>query len=319
MKKLIKYSLLALLLLIVFLFFSNYPISSSPKNLPRLSDTIQIRKNLEQIIHTPDYRNFRNVAVLNGVSEFLKSTFLESTKRVSFQEYPARGNTYRNVIASFGPETAPRIIVGAHYDVCLDQDGADDNASGVAGLLELARLLSNTPLQYRIDLVAYSLEEPPDFDTHNMGSYVHAKSLSDSNVSVYGMISLEMIGYYSDDKDSQHYPVGLLKWIYGDRGNFITLAQKFGSGKFARNFKSQYFKNNSIPAKSFKAPSFFGGINLSDHANYWEFGYSALMITNTAFYRNEYYHTKNDKLYRLDIPRLALVIDGVYRSLIAIE
>jgi hypothetical protein len=319
LKKFFIYLVFALLLLTVFVLFSNFPVSSAPKNLPRLSDTIRIRQNLEQIINTPDYRNFRNVEVLNGVSEFLKTKFLESTNLVSFQEYPARGNTYRNVIASFGPESAPRIIVGAHYDVCLDQDGADDNASGVAGLLELARLLSKSSLQYRIDLVAYSLEEPPDFDTHNMGSYVHAKSLSDSNVAVLGMISLEMISYFSDGKDSQRYPVGFLKWIYGDRGNFITLTQKFGSGKFARNFKSLYFKNNSIPAKSFKAPSFFGGIDLSDHANYWKFGYSALMITNTAFYRNEYYHNKGDKLHRLDIPRMALVIDGVYRSLMAIE
>lgn len=319
MKKLLKYLLLAILLCIAAIAFLNYPVSSTPKDFPLLSDTTRIRNNLEKIINTKNYRNFGNVDVLDTVSDYIKHKFLETTNHVSIQEFQVRGNIYKNVIATFGPETGQRIIVGAHYDVCLDQDGADDNASGVAGLLELAQLLHKTNTNYRIDLVAFSLEEPPDFNTENMGSYVHAKSLSDSSVSVFGMISLEMIGVFSDEIGSQEYPVGFLKWIYGSRGDYITLVQNFWSGKFARNFKSSYFKNNSILTKSIRAPAFFGGIDLSDHSNYWKFGYSALMITNTAFYRNKYYHTEEDKLFRLDIRRMALVIDGLYRSLCTLE
>lgn len=120
---------------------------------------------------------------------------------VSTQSYTANGLQYKNIICSFGTENARRIIAGAHYDVCGAQEGADDNASGIAGLLELARLLKGQKLNYRIDLVAYSLEEPPYFRTQYMGSYIHAKSLADSKANVYGMISLEMIGYFKDEKN----------------------------------------------------------------------------------------------------------------------
>jgi hypothetical protein len=229
------------------------------------------------------------------------------------------GNTYKNIIASFGPENGKRIIVGAHYDVCGNQDGADDNASGVAGILELARLLKTQALKYRIDLVAYSLEEPPYFNTKQMGSYIHAKSLHDANISVKGMVSLEMIGYFSDKENSQDYPIGIMKWIYGDKGNFITIVQKSFCGEFAKEYKRLSFKNNSIPTKSFRTPWFLGGANLSDHQNYWKFGYSAIMVTNTAFFRNHNYHRNLDQLDALNIPKMGLVIDGVFRTLLSLK
>ncbi|WP_211316386.1 M28 family peptidase [Niabella yanshanensis] len=231
------------------------------------------------------------------------------------QAYNVEGNTYKNVIASFGPEDAEILIIGAHYDVCGEQDGADDNASGVVGLLELARLLKNQMLPYRIDLVAYTLEEPPYFRTEHMGSYVHARSLFDKNHAVKGMVSLEMIGYYSDAPASQSYPVGLMKWIYGDRGDYITLALNSFSGSFANQFKRLYFENNSISAKSFKVPGFIGGVDLSDHRNYWKFGYSALMVTNTAFFRNGNYHRVTDQLFTLNLAKMGLTIDGIFRTI----
>jgi Zn-dependent M28 family amino/carboxypeptidase len=271
------------------------------------------------VVNTSKPRWFRNVDVLDTVAARVQSEFQLYTNKVSVQNFTVDDASYKNVIASFGPENADRIIVGAHYDVCGEQDGADDNASGVAGILELARLFKDKPLKYRIDLVAYSTEEPPFFGTKNMGSYVHARSLYDGKASVLGMVSLEMIGYYSDDKNSQHYPVGILKMFYGDKGDFITIAQKSFGGRFARQFKRIAFENNSISTKSFKAPSFFGGINLSDHGNYWKFGYSAVMITNSSFYRNHNYHKVTDRIPTLDIDRMALTIDGVYRTLIAFE
>lgn len=319
MKKILTYLLAAIGALITVFVIQNYPASSNAKTLPRLADTGNIRKHLETIINTSKSRNYKNVEVLDSIADYIKAEFSKSSKRVVVQAFEARSNTYCNVIASFGPEEGERIIVGAHYDVCGDQAGADDNASGVAGLLELAKLLVGSNLKYRVDLVAYSLEEPPFFRTDKMGSYVHAKSLYDAKVLVKGMVSLEMIGYYSNEANSQDYPLGLLSWFYGDKGNYITIVQKSIQGDFSKQFKTLAFENNSILTKSFRAPSFFGGIDLSDHRNYWKFGYSAVMVTNTSFYRNANYHQKGDVLYRLNIPNIGLVVDGVFRVLTAVK
>ncbi|MEP7166196.1 MAG: M28 family peptidase [Ferruginibacter sp.] len=318
MKRIIKYTVLIIIIFSIIIVIQNYPISSKAKSFPNLADTVNIRRNLEAIINTHDYRNSKNITVLDTVAGRIKKEFERYSNRVSTQNYKVAEVEYKNIIASFGPKEGKRIIVGAHYDVSHEQDGADDNASGVAGILELAKLLKDQQLNYRIDLVAFSLEEPPFFHTKNMGSYIHAKSLHDSSIAVKGMISLEMIGYYSDKENSQSYPVGMMKWFYGDKGNFITLIQSFFCGKFAKEFKELAFKNNSIDIKSIRAPWFIAGDN-SDQINYWKFGYSAVMITNTAYFRNHNYHTTADKLDLLNIPKMALVIDGVFRALVQLK
>jgi Zn-dependent M28 family amino/carboxypeptidase len=224
---------------------------------------------------------------------------------------------YKNVIASFGIANARRIIVGAHYDVCGNQQGADDNASGVTGLLELARLLSHQPLKKRIDLVAYTLEEPPYFRTEQMGSYVHAKSLLDIKDQVEGMVCLEMIGCFKDQEDSQQYPVDALKAMYGTKGDFITLVQKSANSPFAKQFARQYKNTGVIKTEEFVGPVTMPGIDFSDHFNYWNFGFGALMITDTSFYRNKNYHQPGDTIDKLDLNRMSKVIDGVYLTLTA--
>ena len=315
MKKILKYFVAIVLVLIAFFIIQNYPVASAPKDLPRLADTLNLKRNFDLILNTEKPRHYKNVTVLDTVAERIRNEFSKYTLQTGMQEYNVEGNTYKNVVASFGPEDAEVVIIGAHYDVCGEQDGADDNASGVVGLLELARLLKDQPLLYRIDLVAYTLEEPPFFRTEYMGSYVHARSLFEKKQAVKGMVSLEMIGYYSDEPGSQTYPVSFMKWIYGDRGDYITLALNASSGSFANQFKRLYFENNSISAKSFKVPGFVGGIDLSDHRNYWKFGYSALMVTNTAFFRNSNYHQVTDQLGTLNLANMGLTIDGIYRTL----
>lgn len=279
------------------------------------ADTTIIKEHLTAITKTQEFRNYGNIAQLNVTADYIKHVFEQYTKHVEFQEYIVNGKTYKNVIASFGPENKKRIIVGAHYDVCGNQEGADDNASGVAGLLELARLLKARELRYRIDLVAYTLEEPPYFRTEYMGSYIHAKSLAENKTEVAGMISLEMIGYFKDHKKSQSYPIGLLSVFYGNRGNYITLVKKFGAGKFARRFCKKFKSAETIRTKTFTGPKALPGIDFSDHLNYWKFGFSALMITDTSFYRNNHYHQPSDQLETLDLKRMAKVIDGVLKSL----
>lgn len=283
-----------------------------------ISDTTIIKSHLTAITKTEKFRTYKNIDQLNKTADYIKTVFSQYADSVFFQEYSVNGQVYKNVICSFGTENKKRVIVGAHYDVCDNQEGADDNASGVVGLLELSRLLKGQKLNQRIDLVAYSLEEPLYFRTEYMGSYIHAKSLVDNKTEVYGMISLEMIGYFKDEKKSQTYPIGLLSLFYGNKGNYITLVKKFGAGQFTRKFCRKYKSTKAISTKKFTGPTFLPGIDFSDHLNYWKFGFSALMLTDTAFFRNKNYHEPTDKMETLDIKRMAKVIDGVFNTLIGL-
>jgi len=286
---------------------------------PAAADTAQLRRHLVALVTTPEPRNYQHLASLNQAADYINTQLRVAGARPTEQAYEVQGHTYRNLIGSFGPEAGPRLIIGAHYDVCGEQPGADDNGTGVAALLELARLLGQQQsLPYRIDLVAYTLEEPPFFRTKHMGSYVHAQSLHEAGVSVRGMVSLEMLGYYDDRKGSQHYPLGLLKWVYGNRGNYVTVAQKFGNGRFGRQFARHYKAAAQLPVKRFKAPAWLPGIDFSDHLNYWQFDYSAVLLTDTSFYRNQHYHQPTDTLDRLDIRRLGLAVDAVLATLLAL-
>ena len=280
------------------------------------ADTVLIKKHLNTITKTEGFRNHQNVELLNKTAAYIQSVFSQYSDSVSVQEYVVDGKIYKNVICSFDTNHQKRIIVGAHYDVCGNQQGADDNASGIVGLLETARLLKGKTLKHRIDLVAYTLEEPPYFRTEHMGSYVHAKSLFDNKIDVYGMLSVEMIGYFKDEKKSQSYPLGLLSLFYGNKGNYITLVKKFGQGKFAKQFGQSFKQSKSILTKTFKGPKKLPGIDFSDHLNYWNLGFSALMVTDTSFYRNHNYHQVTDTMETLDIARMAKVIDGIVFSIL---
>ncbi len=283
--------------------------------LPPLSDTALIRQHLTVLTKTPMPRMYNQIAQLDETAAFIQSIFALYADSVMIQPYVENKLTYKNVIASFGTQHAKRIIVGAHYDVCDRQPGADDNASGIVGLLELARLLKGQPLTCRIDLVAYSLEEPPYFRTELMGSYIHAESLAKQKVPVLGMVCLEMIGYFKDEPHTQKYPIGLLSMVYGNKGDYITLVRKFGAGAFARQFSKQFINAQTIKTKTFVGFSWLQGIDYSDHLNYWKFGYSALMITDTSFFRNPNYHQPTDKMETLDLNRMSKVIDAVFLAL----
>lgn len=280
-------------------------------------DTNSVKVHLNNIIDTDKPRNYRNLDALNTVAQYIFDDLNKYADTVYFQHYVIDGREYKNVIGVFGSANIKTIVVGAHYDVCGNQDGADDNASGVVGLLELAKLLKGKKLINRVEIVAYTLEEPPYFRTSYMGSYVHAKSLHERKTDVYGMFCLEMIGYFDDSKKSQDYPLGALSLVYGNRGNYITLVNKLAKGKFSRKFNRQFKKPKRIKTKKFTAPASLPGIDFSDHLNYWQFGYSALMITDTAFYRNKNYHQNTDTLETLDLTRMSRVIETVYLSIIA--
>jgi len=265
-------------------------------------------------------RNYNHPDSMKKAAAYISQKLKEYGLAPTEQQFIASGDPYMNIIASVGPREGTRLIVGAHYDVCGEQSGADDNASAIGGLLEVARFAKKheSELPYGIDFVAYALEEPPFFGTTQMGSYVHAESLKKNNVKVKGMICLEMIGFFTNEKGSQSYPLPLMRLFYPDRGNFISVVGNYGSSSFA-NQVTQHMKATSVNVSTLKAPSFVTGVDFSDHRNYWIFGYDAVMITDTSFYRNPNYHKATDTIYTLDFNKMREVVKGICWSILNIQ
>lgn len=273
----------------------------SEKFIPRDCDHVQ---NLDR---TADYirESLKKSGGLVSDQVFETSMFNQKNKRITL-------GPYRNVIARFGPETGERIVMGAHYDAAGPYPAADDNASGVATLLELAKLLGQHPPTIRTDLVAYTLEEPPYFGSDQMGSAIHAAVLAKEGVRLRFMISLETVGYYTDQPKSQNYPIGLMKLFYPTRGNFLAVAGKLGHGGLSRKLIKRMRQVSALPIRSLNAPAFVPGVDFSDHRNYWKHQFPALMLTDTAFYRNLHYHTSQDTPEKLDYPKMAEVVKMTY-------
>ena len=264
-------------------------------------------------------RDYRSVATLDEAGEYIRAELAKSNGEVSLQAFNVKGQRYYNIIAAFGPLTAERIVIGAHYNSYEKLPGADDNASGVAGLIALADMLKNATLKHRVELVAYTLEEPPYFRTENMGSYVHAHRLAAERASVKLMISLECIGYFTDAPSTQDFPVPGLGMMYPTAGNFIAIVGRYQDRAYARAVKRAMSGATKLPAHSISAPAFVQGIDFSDQLNYWAEGFPALMITDTAFFRNKAYHTKDDTFDRLDYQRMADVVRGAYAAVMAVN
>ena len=287
------------------------------------SDSMLIIQHLKTITKTEGFRNYKNIPLLNQTAEYIFSIFNQHADTTYYQIYEVRGEMYKNVICRLGSgNNKPLVVIGAHYDVYGEQEGADDNASGVVGLLELVRLLSKETLNYPVEIVAYTLEELPFGFTENMGSIIHAKSLYDAGIPVYGTVAFEMIAYFDDSPNSQSYPVEEMKDLFGSKGNFILLAGRTDAGTFAKNFSAGFEKASTINTNNFNVPLNMvrsTGIDRSDHSSYWKFGYDALMITNTANFRNPNYHKSSDTMETLDIPKMMKVIDATASAIINLK
>ncbi len=278
---------------------------------------VEIQDNLKRSVYTLSKeigpRDYLQMEALDRAAEYIVSELERYGYTVFFQPYEADGRTYRNIYAEIRGNLIPEriLVIGAHYDTVTGTPGADDNASGVAGMLELARLLSKKSFNHTIQFVAFPLEEPPFFYTKKMGSYQYAKALHDRGKDLIGMICLESIGYFTDIKESQNFPFPVFRWFYPDKGNFIALVSNFQSKGFLDLIKEAFKKGTDISVESLSTFSIIPGIDFSDHRSFWKFGYNAIMVTDTAFYRNPNYHGAGDTAETLDYRRMAEVVLGL--------
>ena len=267
---------------------------------------------LSEALHPRDWTHVDNLA---KCADYIATHFTNAGAAVQSQVFDVEGRQYRNVIGRFGVGKGAKVIIGAHYDTCGRTPGADDNASGVATLIELAYLLGRDAPAREVELVAYALEEPPFFRTQSMGSAVHAKSIAGEKATITGVIVLEMVGYFRDERGSQSYPAILLRLMYPDRGNFIAVAGPWDQGDWIKTVKVGMKGATDLPVYSIRAPTIVPGVDFSDHLNYWPYGIKAVMITDTAFYRNKAYHTTGDTANRLDYSRMSKVVVAVFEAI----
>ncbi len=202
------------------------------------------------------------------------------------------------------------VVVGAHYDSFYGLNGADDNGSGVAGVIALARRLACCPQPRTIRFVLFVNEEPPAFWTPDMGSWVYAKGCRAAGDTIVGMLSLESIGCYSDQPGSQHYPPPLGAF-FPDTGDFIAFVGNTSSRSLVHECIGTFRGTTPFPSEGAALPGLLPGVGWSDHWSFWKEGYPALMVTATAPYRNERYHTPADRPDTLDYERTARVVEGL--------
>jgi hypothetical protein len=279
-------------------------------------DTLAMRIGERAVYQLPALTRARDYIRDYFVSQGLPTRLL-NYKLAGYPERTGQVYNIEAVLSSSQGNSKPVWIVGAHYDAAVGTPGADDNASAVAVLMELASLLKNTNLSADIRFVAFVAEEPPNFGTQNMGSYHYAQLLKQEGVPVAGMICLEMLGYFSDKPGSQLYPPFLARW-YPDRGNFVTLAGNFGSRDLVRSFKREWNSHSSFPLESIILPGALSSIAQSDQLNFWDQGFPAVMLSDTAYLRNPNYHEATDRIETLNFSKMSQITQSLAQTLINI-
>ena len=261
-------------------------------------------------------RNYWFYQNLNKALEYIASSFREFGLPVELQTYKIDEKKFSNIIATKKGKTSSNevIVIGAHYDSVVGSPGADDNASAVAGLLELARLFSEIETDKTIKFIAFVNEEPPYFQSPQMGSRVYAKQAKKNQENIIAMISLEMIGYYNQNRKSQEYPL-FLGLIYPDTANFIGFVSNFGSKSLVDKMTKAFKKYSEFPVETIVAPSIVPGVDWSDHGSFWKYGYKAIMVTDTSFYRYQHYHAQSDTYEKLDYESMTEVVYGLHKAI----
>jgi hypothetical protein len=259
-------------------------------------------------------RNMIQYIALQEAGHYIEGSLKLLGYQVGSQEYAIEGRTARNLITEIrgGERAGEIVVVGAHYDTVFDSPGADDNASGVAALLELARILKTQHPARTLRLVAFVNEEPPSFQSANMGSWVYAKQARKLGENIVAAVSIETIGMYSDVEDSQHYPAGF-SYFFPSRGNFIGFVGNVRSQPLVREMIRAFRETTAFPSEGVAAPEWIAGIGWSDQWSFWQEGYQGVMVTDTAPFRNPNYHLQSDTPETLDYDRMARVVQGLVK------
>ena len=314
---LLRWGIIILCLVLPIAFMTVMPAKSYKGPLQPLSAaeaeiSTNARKHVSVLAGTIGPRNTIQYKGLQDASQYIDESLKTLGYKVESQEYTAQARKVQNLVAEIhGRERASEVIVvGAHYDSVFDTPGADDNASGVAALLELARMLRTAHPARTVRFVAFVNEEPPFFQTEQMGSWVYAKQLRKLGENVAAAISLETIGMYSDEEGSQHYPAGF-NLLYPSKGNFIGFVGNVSSRSLVREIARTFRETTAFPSEGVAAPAWIAGIGWSDQWSFWQEGYQGVMVTDTALFRNPNYHLPSDKPETLDYDRMARVIQGL--------
>lgn len=280
---------------------------------PLQNSEIDLRNALQQdvkkLADDIGIRNVNQYENLNAAANFLETAFSQAGYEVQRQEYKIDGKPYYNIVAEKIGIKKPNeiVVIGGHYDSVFVSPGANDNGTGAAATLELAKSFAKKESNRTIRFIEFTNEEPPFFWTEDMGSFVNAKQSRQKNENIVAMLSLETMGYFSDTKNSQKYPfpIGL---FYPDRGNFICFIGNLNSGKLVRNAIASFRRHAQFPSEGAVLPNWIPGVGWSDHWSFWQEGYKAIMVTDTAPYRYKYYHTEQDTPDKIDFDKLARVV-----------
>lgn len=290
-----------------------YMIAQKPLFADELAESL--KSHVSMLSETIGERNYLKYDNLQKTAEYIAAEFNKFGYMSTQQVFQIEDKKYKNIIARRSSALADKtLVIGAHYDSATGTPGADDNASGVAVLLEIARYFQDKQVDFNMEFVAFTNEEPPFFRTEDMGSKRYANEKKDNNEKLLGMICLEMLGYYSEKKGSQQYPIGLLKLFYPSRGNYIAFVSNSSSSDFKNLVVKGFKKNSKFKVRTLTAPSFVTGVDFSDHQSFWINGYKAIMVTDTAFYRNKNYHTAADTIETLDFKKMSEIAEGLIKA-----
>jgi len=297
--------------------FGWWPVSSIriPVSPEAVSLSGRLKKHVHILSHEIGNRDmFIDYAGLLAAADYIAGEFKNFGYDVRSQEYDIDDKKARNIVAIRKGSEKPDeiIVVGAHYDTC-GNPGADDNASAVSVLLELARVFSSVDTAKTIEFVAFTNEEPPFFKTPAMGSLVYASQARKENKDIKGALVLESVGFYSHKIFSQRYPP-LLGLFFPNKGNFIAVVGNLKSAKLAREVARGFRRRSLFPLRSLTI-DFFPAASFSDHWSFWQAGYQAVMVTDTAFYRNPHYHNQTDTYEKLNYEYMAHITSGLENAI----
>lgn len=314
------FTLLGLLLLgwlLAWMIMIRMPGKSFVGPLPPLTgdeeeSRAHLQRHLTALAGEIGERNYLHPARLEAAASYIESTFQQIADPVRSQEYRHQEHRFRNLEATLSGRSGSEeiVVIGAHYDTVIGSPGADDNATGVAAVLELARILKRERFDRTIRFVAFTNEEPPAFLTGGMGSRVYAREARQRGDKIVAMISIESIGYYTSTPSSQHYPFPF-NFFYPDRGDFIGFVGNLRYTALVRQNIAAFRKRTPFPSEGVASPSWIPGIGWSDHDSFWQEDYPAMMITDTVPFRNPHYHRSTDTVETIDHTRLARVVHGL--------